>query len=229
MSDDEVKCGKTPENTLKVAARWRRFYSRGMKLGGCPLSDFSLRTIARYMERGSRVLDAGYGTGRAIRHMLAMPELLGRGIDVTGLDFCMEALLSVDGGAGRVCGSILSIPFIPECFDVIIARQVLDGYSRSDISRISACLFNMLTENGILTLDTRGPMDTRNGSLTVNGKCGIGSQASFVSRAELVSLFAPFDAVDWEEAFRRRTTPSGEKLITHNISVIFRKGKAVQP
>ncbi|MBX8638496.1 MAG: methyltransferase domain-containing protein [Thermoplasmata archaeon] len=225
---DIVDWNGTAENRAQVALRWKAFYSAGMNIGGCPLSDFSSRMIAFYRKQGSRLLDAGCGTGRSMRHLLAMPELRESAIEATGMDFCMDALLTHDDGAIRVCGDMLNIPFVPESFDIITSRQTLDGYSAREISMLSACFFSILREGGMLIIDARGPLDTRAGSTAVGEEHTPGLRNSYFSRLELVKLFDLFSAVEWEEDFRCRKTPSGKRLITHNISLLFRKGKVLQ-
>ncbi|MBX8635332.1 MAG: methyltransferase domain-containing protein [Thermoplasmata archaeon] len=216
---------RTTENRAHVASRWKALYSAGMNIGGCPLSDFSSRMIVRYCKQGSRLLDAGCGTGRSMRHLLAMPELRENAIEVMGLDFCMDALLSHNDSIIRICGDMLNMPFIPGCFDIVTSRQVLDGYSAREISLFSASCLSVLREGGILIIDARGPFDTRARSAAFGKEDTEGHRSSYFSRPELIEFFAPFSAVDWEEDFRCRKTPSGKRLITHNISLLFRKGK----
>lgn len=205
-----------------AAGRWRAFYSRGMEIGGCPLSDFAVRIIAQQYNSGMRILDAGCGSGRGIRHLLATYSARREAIDIAGLDFCMEALQLQHEHSAEICGDMFSLPFKPECFDMVIARQVLEGYSSDDISRLSDGFFKVLRNGGNLILDARGPMDSRAAGTGSSLCCG-SSTNSFFSRNELIRCFASFTAVDWEEDFRCRKTPSGERLITHTVSMLLRK------
>ncbi len=162
-----------------------------------------------------------------MRHLRSMPGLSERNVQLAGLDFCMEALLKQDDGIARICGDMLELPFVSGSFDIIVARQVIDGYPAGEISRLSASFSHILKDGGILVLDARGPLDTRAETHASDAAEGQ-RHHSYFSRQKLIDIFAPFSAEEWEEDFRCRNTLSG-RMVTHNISVLFRKKKALRP
>lgn len=73
---------------------------------------------------GDRVLDLGCGRGEVVA------ELLGRGIDATGVDYAAAAVaLSAELAAGRglvVQADALALPFPTGCFDRVLLGDVIE-------------------------------------------------------------------------------------------------------
>jgi len=68
---------------------------------------------------GRRVLDLACGSGRYSRTLLE-----SNAARVVSLDFCMPMLRQVEGSQ-RVCASMMRLPFLPECFDVVVSGLAL--------------------------------------------------------------------------------------------------------
>jgi SAM-dependent methyltransferase len=209
-----------------VVEKWSRAYSNGMEIGGCPLTDFASRILQAHLKGGMRVLDAGCGTGRTMRHLRSMGFLYQRDMpEVTGVDVCMEALLRCRG-LQIICSDMFLLPFSPGSFDVIIARQVLDGYSRREIRLLSLSFSEVLKEGGILIIEERGPLDSRARHSLHAAETDNMAACRFLPRTELGELFTLFSVVDWEECLRRRSTPAGNVLVSHEVSLMLRKSSS---
>ena len=68
---------------------------------------------------GRRVLDLACGSGRYSRTLLE-----SNAAQVVSLDFCMPMLQQVVGSQ-RVCASMMQLPFLPDCFDVVVSGLAL--------------------------------------------------------------------------------------------------------
>ena len=207
-----------------VVEKWANVYSGGMEIGGCPLNDFASSVLQAYLKDGMNVLDVGCGTGRTIRHLHSMKFFAERNIpDVTGVDICMEALRRCKKGMQIICSDMFCLPFPSFSFDVILTRQIMEGYEKEEIQQLSLSFSAVLREGGFLIIEERGPMDSRARHSFKASETGGHRACRFLSRQDLTELFAPFALVDWEECLRRRNTPAGNKLVSHTVSLLLRK------
>ena len=84
------------------------------------------------LKPGSRVLDAGCGSGRHLRALAKLPGLKMVGIDRNPSDVeeAVKALKNMPDALSRnfdvQCGDITSLPFESESFDCVICSEVLE-------------------------------------------------------------------------------------------------------
>jgi SAM-dependent methyltransferase len=189
---------------------WSREY---VEVGARSASTIRSLATAAGIDRGSRVLDFGCGSGRTIRH------LKEQGWALTGCD--------VDGDAIAWCRS--SLPFasfflssewppveVPDgSIDAVIAISVFTHFSPDAQSAWIGELARILRPGGIALVSTMGPGIIGNfphataenlaalrehGSIYVPGKDGFNSNAAFHSVRALSRLARPrFDLMLWQE------------------------------
>jgi SAM-dependent methyltransferase len=137
-----------PEHSHRYAARWRRLAAEGNDLDG------EARMLDATVGRGSRILDAGCGTGRVGGRLAALGHtVVGVDVDPTLIDYAKADLPGSTWLVGDL--ALLDLPSagIPEPFDLIFAAgNVLGFLAPSTRVPVLVNLRNHLAENGRVVL-----------------------------------------------------------------------------
>jgi SAM-dependent methyltransferase len=137
-----------PQHSHRYAARWRRLASEGHDLDG------EARMLDAMAARGSRILDAGCGTGRVGGRLATLGHtVVGVDVDPALIDY---ATSDFPESTWRVSDlALLDLPTagIPEPFDLIFAAGNVLGFLAPS-TRVPALenLRNHLTESGRVVL-----------------------------------------------------------------------------
>jgi ubiquinone/menaquinone biosynthesis C-methylase UbiE/soluble P-type ATPase len=127
-SSEGARMSRAPETDARAvydraADRYDDYRRIWLRLAGRPAEEAMLEDVGPLLEPGTRVLDAGTGTGTLARRMLAIqPELR-----LTLLDISERMLAhAVDVPGERVVGSVLELPFANASFDVVASAWVIE-------------------------------------------------------------------------------------------------------
>jgi malonyl-CoA O-methyltransferase len=146
---------------MTVAAETRAAYQRWAPLyppvAHNPLMRAEQQAMLQYWPEvaGLRALDLACGTGRYSR-LLAEAGAA----DLIALDFCVPMLMQVPTG-GRVCASMMQLPFAAGTFDVVISGLAL-GHA-ADVSAWMAEIARVLRHGGTLLYSDFHPDAARAG------------------------------------------------------------------
>ncbi|MBI5485421.1 MAG: class I SAM-dependent methyltransferase [Deltaproteobacteria bacterium] len=175
----------TPEKCSKL----REVSGDLLRPGGLALTGY-LFDLADF-RAGSRILDAGCGTGATLRYIADTRRLQTVGVD-SSMQMLTEARSSLSEPA-LVCASIEGMPFGAAGFDGIICECVL---SQTDASRTLAEFQRLLRVNGLLLLSDLYLMTTGAAAGT-SGETG----CLPASREQLETLLedAGFRVEHWED------------------------------
>lgn len=174
--------------TLSAYERWAPLYP---PTAHNPLMRAEQRVMIEHWPpvAGARALDLACGSGRYAR------LLAGAGAaQVVAMDFCVPMLHQV-GSAGRVCGSMMQLPFAARAFDIVISGLAL-GHA-TDIHVWMMEIARVLKPGGTLLYSdfhpeaaraglTRSFKDHNNESCTVPHRCyAVGEQEAAAAAAKL--------------------------------------------
>ncbi|MBS0419215.1 MAG: methyltransferase domain-containing protein [Proteobacteria bacterium] len=157
------------QETLQVYERWAPLYP---PVAHNPLMRIEQRAMLEAWPHvaGRRVLDLACGSGRYSRALLE-----SKAAQVVSLDFCMPMLQRVEGSR-RVCASMMQLPFLAECFDVVVSGLALAHASAvrpwaAEVSRVlcpgGTLLYSDFHPEAARAGLTRSFKDAENVTLTV--------------------------------------------------------------
>ena len=130
----------------RAADRYDRFRDLWLRLAGAGAEAAMLRDLRAVLRPGSRVLDAGCGTGTLSRRMLEIEP----GIDLTLVDLSAEMLArAADVNGRRLGGSVLDLPFADESFDVVVSAWVIETVP-DPMRAVSECLRVLAADGQVL-------------------------------------------------------------------------------
>jgi SAM-dependent methyltransferase len=201
---------------------WESAYQRRGNLWGggtLPLSGLQPR---------SRVLELGCGNGKI------MAALSGRDCDVVGLDFSHAAVSAARAGnpGSPPCSVVLAdartLPFIPDSFDVVIARHIIGHMTRTGRGQIALEIMRVLGVGGMLHFSGFSCEDFRynQGTLLEEGTFlrGNGISTHYFSADDARGLFPGLSCESLSES-RWTLRIRGNDHQRSEIQAIFRKQK----
>ncbi|MGI8801325.1 MAG: class I SAM-dependent methyltransferase [Solirubrobacteraceae bacterium] len=107
----------------RAAARYDHFRDLWLRLAGAPAEQALIDDLRSVLRPGSRVLDAGCGTGALAREVL----LIEPTAQLTLLDLSPVMLArAADLPGDHVVGSVLELPFTDDTFDIVISGWVIE-------------------------------------------------------------------------------------------------------
>ena len=107
----------------RAADRYDHFRELWLRLAGQGAEDAMLAGLRAALRPGTRVLDAGCGSGVLARKMREIEPA----IELTLLDFSKAMLdQAADIPGDRVQGSVLDLPFADASFDVVVSAWVIE-------------------------------------------------------------------------------------------------------
>jgi SAM-dependent methyltransferase len=142
------KIAADPEHSHRYAARWRRLAAEGHDLLG------EARLLDAMAGRGSRILDAGCGTGRVGGHLATLGHtVVGVDVDPALIDYAKADFPDAMWLVGDLALLDLPAQSIAEPFDLIFAAGNVLGFLAPS-TRVPTLenLRNHLTENGRVVL-----------------------------------------------------------------------------
>jgi SAM-dependent methyltransferase len=137
-----------PQHSHRYAARWRRLAAEGHDLLG------EARLLDAMAGRGSRILDAGCGTGRVGGHLATLGHtVVGVDVDPALIDYAKADFPDATWLVGDLALLDLPAEGIAEPFDLIFAAGNVLGFLAPS-TRVPTLenLRNHLTENGRVVL-----------------------------------------------------------------------------
>jgi ubiquinone/menaquinone biosynthesis C-methylase UbiE len=114
--------------------------------------NFIQRSIKDYLkyhnEKPIRILDAGCGDGVQLQVLVQIPELEVWGVDYNPVR--TDRAKQNFPGVNLICCSLLSLPFCPAFFNIILCSQVIEHIPQDD--QLLEQLANVLKPQGLLIL-----------------------------------------------------------------------------
>ncbi|MCP4307728.1 MAG: methyltransferase domain-containing protein, partial [bacterium] len=132
----------------KIAPRYDRMHATWLRYAGGEAQAAFEAAVMSSLSAGMRILDAGSGTGRLARHIVASgPEQL----ELTLVDRCRSMLSqSADLPVRLVEGCLMALPFENEMFDLVSAAWSVE--STPNPARVVRELLRVLRPGGQLVL-----------------------------------------------------------------------------
>jgi ubiquinone/menaquinone biosynthesis C-methylase UbiE len=134
------------KNEENLAKKWNRIYKKGNPWGNKPSSE--AKEIARYLNKGDRVLDLGCGVGRDAIFLAKM------GCEIWGIDISSEAIRKAESYSDSnqihfSVGDVENLRFKDGYFDVVFSLNVLH-MTDIDVQKSANEIFRVLRKNGIV-------------------------------------------------------------------------------
>jgi len=137
-----------PEHSHRYAARWRRLAAEGNDLNG------EARMLDAMAARGSRILDAGCGTGRVGGRLAALGHtVVGVDVDPALIDYALADFPDSQWFVGDLALLDLPAEGVAEPFDLVFAAGNVVGFlAPSTRVQVLENLRNHLAEAGRLVV-----------------------------------------------------------------------------
>lgn len=215
---------KSLRNTLRGNFRsWDREYAH-LKWGG----PGSVREVRNFISSGSRILDAGCGSGRYLESLAEYYNTVGVDISLTALCNSKVQLLRRDRVAEHLRASIHLLPFKAEAFVGILCYGVLQHLFYKERTEAVKEFWRILEKGGLVFFEAFGQKDMRYGGEPV----GLGEDSTFVrqngiiyhyfTEEEVKILFKGFEILRLE-SIKKEKIFKGNTYQRHMIQGVFRK------
>ena len=126
---------------------WKRYWSFvGKDTNNLKDSEYPLHLINKHLKKNMRILEAGCGMGRVLKHYHF------RGFDIHGLEYdknCVLKLEKEDNELKLIQGSITKLPYKTNSFDVVMAYGVL-GHLENDMDEAFNEVNRVIKNGGLL-------------------------------------------------------------------------------
>ncbi len=187
---------------------------------------YSVEKIEKKLEKGSRILDAGCGNGKAIE------PLIKKGYDVIGFDISKTALkltekrvINIGKTSKLVLSDVNCFPFKNNCFDAVVCNYVLTHLLNKERKKCINEIFRVLKTNGFLFIEVFLDDDFRYGKgkkIGENTFMRNGLLYHYFTENEMRELLGCFRKLEIDNIIKPRTI-NGDRYDHSIISVIAQK------
>ncbi len=192
---------------------WENEYTRSTWRG-----PYSIEPVKDLLDKGSRVLDVGCGSGKMLAPMARV------GFDVVGVDICRGPLLALAPYA-LVQGDARNLPFRDGSFNGAVCYDVLQHLLGGERGAAIREVKRVLAPGGLFFLQVFGQKDMRYGGTLVEPdtfRRHTGIVYHYFSEEEVRSMLSGFMLIRMDSAISLKTF-RGEKFTRHKITAVAQK------
>jgi ubiquinone/menaquinone biosynthesis C-methylase UbiE len=214
----EPACGSSTGNEgvydmVSHLKAWESEYTRTTWRG-----PYSIAPVKELLTAGARVLDVGCGNGKM------MTPMARAGYDVTGLDICRGALLTL-AGQKTIQGDARNLPFKDCSFDGAVCYDVIQHLLGAERNAAVREIKRVLVPGGLLFIQVFGKKDMRYGGTLVEPdtfRRHTGIVYHYFSEEEVKSMLSGFRLLKMDSALSVKTF-KGEEFTRHKIVAVAQK------